>query len=131
MEEIDTNQNSGTWRKHWFVANVLVEIPIIGSFFKKKNLPDALHAAGKCAAALAGSTVAMMTILVPEDSDSMNEKMCKATASMAIGMTTAKVAYNCAYNGATMLHQYACRRNSAVLTPAEASTELQPMVLRL
>ncbi len=33
--------------RQWLITNVLSEIPIFGSFFEKKNIPEAVHAAVK------------------------------------------------------------------------------------
>lgn len=129
MRENIVQSENNSWRKHWFVVNVLVEIPVIGSFFKKKDLAKALHAAAKCTAMLAGGTTAMMTILVPTEDDSTPVIIEKMATSMAIGMTTGKVLFNVAHTSCELLYHYAFKRaiTTANTLGSQESVELDPL----
>lgn len=121
----DDQAEPTNWRKHWFVVNVLVEIPILGSMFKKKTLPGAIHAAGKCVAAIAGGTSAMMSILTPDKTDEVPVIIAKMSTSMIIGMTAGKVIYNAGYNGGLILYQYTSSKPTAIFNVANYDAEMQ------
>ncbi len=127
----EAQEASKNWRKHWFVVNVLVEIPVVGSFFKKKTLPSSIHAAGKCIAAMAGGTTAMMSILVPTETDDMTIHITKMTTSMIIGMTTGKVIYNGVYNSGAILYQYLRSKPSCSYRVVNDDSEMQPITADL
>lgn len=83
------------WRHHWFVKNVLAEIPIIGGFFHTAKVPHALHHAGKSAAMLIGGTYGMMFgLLKKADTDTMATSVAKNTTNMALGMMAGTILYN-------------------------------------
>ena len=87
-------ENQG-WRRHWFVKNILAELPLIGGFFLTDNLPRALHYTGKSVAMLAGGAAGMMLETIKTTTtDSMGVRMTKATTNMAIGMSLGNMTYN-------------------------------------
>ena len=91
--QLDDNNN--TWRNHWFVENVLAEIPIINGFFKSNNVKVALQHSGKSAFMLAGGTTLMLlNIMGVNETDSPVEEFGKMTANMAVGMFGGHVLFN-------------------------------------
>lgn len=102
----EAQESNNNWREHWFVVNVLVEIPIIGSFFKNITLTSSIHDAGKCIAAMAGGTAAMIAILDPTETENISMDIAKMTASMIIGTASGKVIYNGFCNSSVILYQY-------------------------
>jgi len=122
-------ENPKSWRDNWLVKNILVELPIVGSFFSKKKLSDAVHEAGKCTAMLIGGTSAMMSILTSTEDDAPATKIAKTTTSMAFGMWAGKTAYNTISSGGEalygkMVYYYQSKTKSAVPRPESDLTEL-------
>lgn len=107
---------------HWFVKYVLAEIPIIGSFFIAKSLPQALNQAGKSTAMLVGATTGMILNVVSSETetDSMALRMTKMTANMAVGMAGGNIIYNGLSNGGEILYRYCVHRNSVPPIQSEA-----------
>lgn len=103
MLEESKNNN---WREHWFIVNIINEIPILGSFFKKKTLSESMHDAGKCLAALAGSTVTMIPVIDLNKTEDMPMHIAKMSTAMIVGMVAGKVTYNGLCGGGFMLYSY-------------------------
>lgn len=101
-----TELKNNSWREHWFIVNIINEIPILGSFFKKKTLSESMHDAGKCLAALAGSTATMIPIIDSNKTEDMSMHIVKMTTAMIGGMVAGKVAYNGLCGGSSMLYNY-------------------------
>jgi hypothetical protein len=100
-----TDEPARGWRKHWFVKNFLVELPIIGGFFHTQNIPQMLNHAAKSTAMIVGGAVGMMSVPRSEQ-DSMVTEMAMQTLAMAAGMTASAVAYNGLYHAGRMVYQY-------------------------
>ena len=123
----DVQEETENCCKQWLVTNIFVEIPIIGSYFKMKTFTSALHDAGKCVAALVGGSTAMMTILIPTETDQMSIQITKMTVSMAIGMTAGKITYNGICTSGSILYQYLSSNSHANYRAANADIEMQPI----
>ena len=98
------------YQGHWFVVNVLVEIPVLGSFFKEETQSEAIYAAGKCIVGTIGSVIGMMSITGSCDSDGTTLHISKVTAGMLVGKTIATTAYNGVYHSTALLYNFvSCR----------------------
>ncbi len=104
--------NNTSWRKNWFVINVLSEIPIIGSFFEKDTWALRIHAAAKCAAMLLGGSIGMTNSFPELNEHHTTEYVLKMTAGMALGMMAGKVAFNTLFSSVKMLHHYTFMQNN-------------------
>lgn len=124
LEEVPENKKN--WQRHWFVVNVLFEIPVVGSFLKKKTLASAIHDAGKCISAAAGGIAGMNYNLIPNEDDDSADHIAKMTINMLIGMTVGKVAYNAAFNSCAILYQYVESKNHSEPN-ARHDHEMQPI----
>ena len=103
------------WRGHWFVRNILSELPIIGGFFHTSKVSHGLHYAGKSAAMLVGGTAGMIianVIPTGETHESMAVSMTKMTASMAVGMSVGTMAYNTFVSVGSKVYHDCCYRRA-------------------
>lgn len=78
------------WRNHWFVLNVLAEMPFIGGIFLQRDPWKALDIGLKYTAMIIGGTV---TMTLPMD-DNMNRSSVKTGGMMAVGMAGGAILYN-------------------------------------
>lgn len=106
------------------VVHVLIEIPVIGSYFKE----NPLHDAGKCVASLIGGTIAMLYIMSPVESDATPMHIAKITAGMTIGMATGKIIYNGCYNSSAMLYNYLRNKPCCKNKIENYDAEIQPII---
>ena len=84
---VQTDSEQIAWRDIWFVKNVLVDIPIIGGFFKTAQLGlAAQHTVKSSFMLLSGTTVMMLNLMHIDDADGPGEKFAKMTGGMAGGM---------------------------------------------
>lgn len=80
------------WRKHWFVSNVLSEIPLLGGFFHSEDPGHALHHAVKYLLMVFGGYIGMM--IAPMQHGMMALQMIISIIFMGLGMSFATIVYN-------------------------------------
>lgn len=89
------NKEPKGWRGNWFVKNVLAEIPIMGGFFHKSSVTEALSSAAKETFMFAGGTAGMMlTMMSSKKDEDMTTHTAKMVGGMAGGMFAGHVVYN-------------------------------------
>lgn len=126
-----------TWRDNAFIALFAVELPLLGDFFKRITFKEAFYAAGKCLAALAGGTITMMNILIPQENDPIWLQGLKMTSSMALGMFIGKIIYvgaiaainNTASECCSSLPQYTLLSNSVTDNRLDSTRTSVPSIL--
>lgn len=123
----DIQNQTSNWRKHWLVANVFAEIPVIGSFCKETTTNGRLHDAAKCAASFAGAGVTFMwPIFVPAHDHKVH--VGEMLADMGIGMSAGKVLYNVCFDGGTLLYHYMHKKLANPTFFHDEEVELQSAV---
>lgn len=91
----------GNWRNNWAVKNVLSEIPIAGSFFRKPSLKEAASGICKESFMYAGSTAAMAFVMIAQEDEMMMGMghTLIMVAEMAFAMAGGTFVSHVAYNG--------------------------------
>ncbi|MBY0461831.1 MAG: hypothetical protein K2Q34_01450 [Alphaproteobacteria bacterium] len=90
------------WNQHWFVQNVIAEIPLIEVFVHDYSAHECMKKFGKSTAMLIGGSLGMM--LFTSEDDSRGVKLGENIAGMAIGMGIAGISYNLVLSASDILY---------------------------
>lgn len=114
--EVAVNNEAKGWRNNWLVRTVLVEVPIVGHFFREK-CSDALYFAGQSVCELTAGGIAMALVPVKPEA-SREEELTARFIAVTVGMYAGDVIYKVvgsACNGMIMLRQCYLKREGHLL----------------
>lgn len=115
------------WRDHWFVKNILAELPFIGGIFSQSDPLKALDIGLKYTSMLVGGTAAMV---LPMHDESGTDNIVKMGGKMALGMAGGTIAYNGVRNTAVKaynLFSFYYRNPQAPITSSIPKASLLPL----